>query len=162
MRSKGGNSRIPFRTLIILGITVFFLLFFIIEDRDKQNDIAIDGKDKLLFQEENYKELLLEVHEQPEEYKGVEIEISGILQQSGHPEGMFGVGRYVISCCADHSQVVGLLCSSEEFIENMEEEEWIQVQGELDYVEHEGEIKPLVNPSQVEKTSTPDNPHIFY
>ncbi len=162
MRKRRKNKLLMYGVIFSALLAVIYVsLYFYLGGAEYlveagENRIVLDEDD------EHYQTRLEEIYVHPEDYQGEEIEISGLYYTSPtHPNDMFGVGRYSITCCLDHGQVIGMLVLEEFDLDGIEDEDWIVVKGEIEIDEDGGTKKPVINPGEVEKAEMPANPHIY-
>ncbi|WP_202711022.1 TIGR03943 family putative permease subunit [Sporosalibacterium faouarense] len=102
-----------------------------------------------------------------EEFLNQEVSVIGfIYRQEDFKENQFVIARMLLSCCVADTQVIGLLCESEE-ANNFNDSEWVRITGTVNttvYLDPKfnQEISlPLLKISSIERVSEPESPYVY-
>lgn len=106
---------------------------------------------------ENYTDILKEVHESLDTYIGQKISFTGyVYRVSDLKENQFILARDMIINNKNQTVVVGFLCECEN-ASKYENETWITITGSIQKGDYYGEI-PLLKITDIKETKCPDNP----
>ena len=95
-----------------------------------------------------------DVTEEPEKYDGKTVSFKGqVAMLRRDKNNMFAPGRFVMTCCVDDIQFLGLPCKYEG-AKNLESRSWVQVEASISAEKHSlyhGEIGPVLTAISVTK-----------
>jgi putative membrane protein len=163
------NKKAFFKGLIILFTIIALILLAISISKifkeiknSKSNEVTtvndtIPSPDVAVLTEENYTNILKEVHENLNTYVGQKISFTGyVYRVADIKENEFILARDMIINSKNQTVVVGFLCKYEnatEFANNT----WVNITGTIEKGDYYGEI-PIINISSIQECAIPDTP----
>ncbi|MCT4631569.1 MAG: TIGR03943 family protein [Firmicutes bacterium] len=148
---------------------------YLSKEKDSLKDIndseinldTIEDSEIIEINDENYLELLQDIHADMEYYKGKQIHTRGfVFREKNMSTKEFVISRLVMVCCAADAQLTGLVCDYDEG-NTLEDNTWIDVFGKIEIFEYNdpntGEKYPLPKIVVIEQKNItkPENPYIF-
>lgn len=107
----------------------------------------------------NYLDVLDELHRNLDNYIGREIVIDGfVFREKEFDKNQFVVARMLVSCCAADAQIIGLLVEDKS---DFEDDVWVRVKGTVNKIDYHGEIIPKIDAKSVDKISKPKEEYIY-
>lgn len=96
----------------------------------KDDELPFDiHASSLSIRDEDYGLWYMDALDHPDHYDNKEIEIKGmVVRGKDYPENEFIVGRKALVCCADDTQMIGILCKMNH-ADHLLPNEWVQVKG---------------------------------
>ena len=108
------------------------------------------------IKDEDYALWYRDVTEEPQKYAGKTVEFKAqVALLRRKQDGMFGPGRFVMTCCADDIQFCGVSCAYDK-ISELESRSWIMLKATIRAERHPiyaGEIGPVLTALSVEPTA---------
>lgn len=118
---------------------------------------TIPSKDVAVLTNENYTDILKEVHEDLNTYIGQNISFTGyIYRVSDLKQNEFILARDMVINSKNQTVVVGFLCNCKE-AEKYENNTWVNITGSIQKGDYYGEI-PIIEITNIEKVDTPSDP----
>lgn len=118
-------------------------------------------KDSVVLDDSNYYSYLYLIYENPEEYVGKKIELTGfVFKDKSFSENEFVPARLVMVCCAADMVTSGFLCKYDNASE-LEADAWVKVTGTIQVKEDNGEITPYIEAISVENTDKPKQEYVY-
>ena len=107
----------------------------------------------IIINDEDYALWYRDVTEEPQKYAGKTVEFKAqVALLRRKQDGMFGPGRFVMTCCADDIQFCGVPCAYDK-ISELESRSWIMLKATIRAERHPiyaGEIGPVLTALSVE------------
>ena len=145
------NIKFKFKFLIIILISLLIILSIIFLTKLFNNTIIMNN--------ENYVNILKDVHDNIENYVGTKITTNGyIFRASDFNEKQFVVARDMIISESDY-RIVGFLCESDT-IKDFENNSWVTITGVISLKDYHGPM-PIIEVTSINKIPVPDEPLIF-
>lgn len=148
--------------LILLAISSSKIFKEIQKASNEETTIVSDtipSPDVATLTNENYTDILKEVHENLDTYVGQKISFTGyVYRVSDLEENEFILARDMVINNKNQTVVVGFLCrcsNAKEF----ENETWVTITGTIQKGDYYGEI-PIIDISEIEETTLPDEPFV--
>ncbi len=105
--------------------------------------------------DEDYAIWYRDITEEPEKYDGKTVSFKGqVAMLRRDKNNMFAPGRFVMTCCVDDIQFLGLPCRYEG-AKNLESHSWVQVEARISAERHplyHGELGPVLTAVSVTET----------
>ena len=150
--------------LIIAAIICFILLALAIsefvqkinntQDVTTVSDI-IPSPEIAYLTDENYTNILKQVHENLDTYLGQQISFTGyVYRVADLKDNQFILAREMIINSKNQTVVVGFLCESEN-AKNFQDNTWVKITGTIEKGYYYGDI-PYINISNIEEVSKPE------
>lgn len=145
--------------LIVFGISVYKIFFtsgkFIVNDKISKKDITE-------IQTENYTNILKAIHDDPDSYIGMKINITGyIYRVIDFNDKQFVIARDMyINESKTQSVVVGFLCEYDK-IKNFKDGTWINITGTIEMGKYHNEQIPLIKVTDLQESSEPENSFVM-
>jgi putative membrane protein len=90
---------------------------------------------------------------------GKPIDIIGLVFKSNdYPNGTFGLGRYIVYCCAIDARPFGFLVQAP--VNQVTQNQWYEVKGHFVVEKIGGEDQLKIIPDQIIPATQPDNPYL--
>lgn len=148
--------------VILLLISIIKIWKDIKNEKTKENTIVTDvipSPDVALLTENNFTDVLKEVHEDLDTYIGQRISYTGyVYRVADLKDNEFILARDMIINSKNQSVVVGFLCEYDK-AKDFLNDEWVNITGTIEKGYYYGEI-PVIKISEIEKVSIPDNPFV--
>ena len=144
--------------LVVFGISIYRIFFasgrFVVRDKVKSNEITE-------IEAENYTNILQAVHDNPDSYIGMKVKFTGYMYRLlDFNEKQFVLARDMfINNSKTQTVVVGFLCQYKD-ADNFEDGTWVNVTGIIEKGNYHNEEIPIINITNLEKTSEPDNEYV--
>lgn len=158
------NKKIISKIILILACIICFILLAIAISefifKVKNNDITtvsdtIPSPEIANLTEENYTNILKEVHENLETYIGQKISFTGyVYRVADLKENQFILAREMIINSKNQTVVVGFLCQVDN-AQNFKDDTWVKITGTIEKGYYYGDI-PYINISNIEEVSKPE------
>lgn len=133
---------------LILGVYSIFLIF------DKGDEIK--NFDVIIMNNENYTNILKEVHSNPEIYHDKKIISSGYIYfEEEFLPNEFVLARNMIVCCESEPFIVGFLCNYDNL--TFEKNTWVKIEGTLMNINN----IPTIIVEEIKKSKIPDKKNVF-
>lgn len=119
---------------LLIGLIIGFFIFAAgctkkVEEQRQPENPETWVKDKIVFTDSNYFLNLIELYYEQDTYDGVEVEIMGFLYiEEDWEKDEFLLGRFMISCCEDDMDLIGLMCKYDKASE-LVTDNWYMVKG---------------------------------
>lgn len=139
----------------------------------KKDGTADDQLDELPFditapiikiEDIDYGLWFVDVFENYARYNGKTVQFKGLAARpKGYPKNSFLVGRYAMTCCADDTAYLKLLCV-EEKDSKVRAGEWVTVTAEIQICQPAGmeEPSPVFYVKKVEKAEAPESEYVYF
>ena len=158
------NKKIISKIILVLACIICFILLAIAISefifKVKNNDITtvsdtIPSPEIANLTEENYTNILKEVHENLETYIGQKISFTGyVYRVADLKENQFILAREMIINSKNQTVVVGFLCQVDN-AQNFKDDTWVKITGTIEKGYYYGNI-PYINISNIEEVSKPE------
>ncbi|MCI8310309.1 MAG: hypothetical protein HFJ45_09190 [Clostridia bacterium] len=146
--------------LILLAISISKIFTEIKNNSEPQNTTVSDtipSPDVAVLNENNYTDILKEVHENLNTYIGQKISFTGyVYRVADLKENEFILARDMIINSKNQTVVVGFLCKCEN-AQNYTNDSWVTITGNIEKGYYYGDI-PIINITNIEEASIPTNP----
>jgi len=120
-----------------------------------------DEKAEINVTEDNFTQILYDLHDQPDDYMGQKIQISGyIYKNNTFNTNQFVIGRTMVACCTADASLVGLMCEYKED-QKLNNDEWYVVTGQINKVDFDGMSIPGIEVTRMEKINKPVNEYVY-
>ena len=117
------------------------------------------------IQDEDYGLWYRDVTEEPEKYQGKTVRFKAqVAMLRREKNGMFAPGRFVMTCCVDDIQFLGVPCHYPDSA-TLEPRSWIMVEATIDAQKHplyHGEIGPVLTALKVTKGVEPGQDYVTF
>ena len=119
----------------------------------------IPSPDVAILNNENYTNVLKEVHDNLSTYIGQQISFSGyVYRVADLKDNQFILARDMIINNKNQTVVVGFLCTYEN-AKNFANDTWINITGTIEKGDYYGEI-PIIKITKIEEISIPNEPFV--
>ena len=150
--------------LILLAISITKILGDVKSESTKEqtNSLSdcIPSQDVAVLNNENYTNVLKEVHENLKTYIGQKISFTGyVYRVADLKENEFILARDMIINSKNQTVVVGFLCNYEN-AKDLPNDSWVTITGTIEKGYYYGEI-PIIKISSLEEASIPNNPLVL-
>ena len=149
-------------SVILLLIIICIVIFRIINGaKNNPNNSSCLPQNKVnIISTSNYTNVLKAVHENIDDYVGVQINFTGyIYRVLDLKENQFVLARDMIISSNYQSVVVGFLCecdSAKDYSDNT----WVNITGKITKGNYHGDI-PIVKLTKIEKTNKPNDEYVY-
>lgn len=142
------------------GVTLVLNTQEVHEDEDVHEKINNTGV--IEFNKEHFFCYFEELQENPKQYLGREVSISGVVYKAEEDKGLFYLGRSVLNCCIADSQNLALVFKTEKS-DIPEKGQWLKVSGiiEANEVEYKGKIVVIPTIKVVSYNRVPNEENEF-
>lgn len=159
------NKKFVSKLILIIACIICFILLaiaiseFVSKIKNNQevttvSDI-IPSPEIANLTEENYTNILKEVHENLETYLGQKISFTGyVYRVADLKENQFILAREMIINSKNQTVVVGFLCQSDN-AQDFKNDTWVKITGTIEKGYYYGDI-PYINISNIEEVSKPE------
>ena len=117
------------------------------------------------IKDEDYGLWYRDVTEEPEKYKGKTVRFKAqVAMLRREKNGMFAPGRFVMTCCVDDIQFLGVPCHYSAAA-SLEARSWVMVEATIDAQKHplyQGELGPVLTAVSVETGVTPGEDYVTF
>lgn len=156
------NLKINVKIIIFIFIILFAVLsaysIYLVFDTGN----SIKDYDVISMNTDNFTNILKEVHNNPDNYYGQEVNASGyIFRLEDFAPNEFVIARNMIVCCEADPIVVGFLCNHNG-IDKFEPNSWVDIEGILEKSEYNMPIIKItkISSGKIPKNSTVQPPTI--
>lgn len=144
--------------IIIIGIVSFKV--FHGASNSHENSSCLPQNKVTKLSTANYTNILKTVHENIDDYVGVQINFTGyVYRVLDLTENQFVLARDMIISSDFQSVVVGFLCEYEKS-NAFKEETWVEITGEITKGEYHGEM-PIIKVTSIKKTEKPKDEFVY-
>ena len=158
------NKKIISKLILIIACIICFILLAIaiseLITKIKNNEVTtvsdtIPSPEIANLTEENYTNILKEVHENLETYLGQRISFTGyVYRVADLKENQFILAREMIINSKNQTVVVGFLCQVDN-AQNFKNDTWVKITGTIEKGYYYGDI-PYINISNIEEVQKPE------
>jgi putative membrane protein len=121
----------------------------------------------ILFNDDNYYEILFDVADKVDQYNGKKIIISGfVYKEEGFKQNEFVIARMMMSCCAADSQVIGLMCKWDK-APQLNKDQWVSIEGKIESTVYRNadmdkdDVMPVVVIEKIDNIKAPESPYVY-
>ncbi len=154
------NFKLDFKKVLFGCILIAILIATVIEFRNINTDTVIAKNTTAydyILTEENYTEILKEVHENIDQNIGKTVQLSGyVYKMPDFKENFFVCGRDIIQ--DGENNVAGFLCYDSKG-NSLVDNEWIEVTGVISKGDYNGDI-PVIKLGSITKITAPANTYV--
>ncbi len=141
--------------LIIVGIVIFRVI-----SGAKNNSSCLPQNSVNTINSNNYTNILKAVHENIDDYVGIEINFIGyIYRVLDLTDNQFVLARDMIISSDFQSVIVGFLCEYEKASE-FEDNTWVEITGEIYKGNYHGDM-PIVKVTQIKEVDEPNDEYVY-
>ena len=117
------------------------------------------------IQDDDYGLWYRDITEEPEKYKGKTVRFKAqVAMLRREKNGMFAPGRFVMTCCVDDIQFLGVPCHYSAAA-SLEPRSWVMVEATIDAQKHplyQGELGPVLTAVKVTKDVEPGQDYVTF
>ena len=117
------------------------------------------------IQDDDYGLWYRDITEEPEKYKGKTVRFKAqVAMLRREKNGMFAPGRFVMTCCVDDIQFLGVPCHYSAAA-SLEPRSWVMVEATIDAQKHplyQGELGPVLTAVKVTKGVEPGQDYVTF
>ncbi len=164
-------------TILILPLVVGFLIApTILDSSIAEKRVVITGatikettkiqtgsnnSQHIVLTEENYAIETTRIRENPIDFAGAIIELSGMLHKTNQlAEKQYVISRFQMTHCVADATVISFLVEFDEHPHFHENDNWVKIKGVLEVVEIDSHLLPSINVKSWEKIDMPENPYV--
>lgn len=106
----------------------------------------------------------MDIMDNPKKYDGKVVKFSGLVfRPKNYPKTSFVPGRFVMACCADDIQYMGMLCKSKQEIP-YEDKEWITLTARVkrEFLKEYRGKGPVLYLEEIEKSEKPEDDLVYF
>ena len=157
--------KIFFAIVAIVAISIFLISAYKIfiggsDELPEYTDDEIPSPDVAIIQDENYTNILKQVHDDLNTYLGQKVSFSGyVYRVKDIKEDEFILARDMIINSQMQTVVVGFLCKVQN-AQDYADGSWVKLSGTITKGNYYGEI-PLLDISQIEVIEKPENEYVY-
>ena len=131
------------------------------ELQDKINETKPIEIKKLVMDDSNYIQTIIDISDDVDSYIGSEISFDGfVYRDESIANNDFVVGRLAISCCTADAQLFGYLCKYKDQ-EQVKNDDWVNITAKIEATTYEGKEIPYLNIVQVRKIDKPKDEYVY-
>ena len=147
-------------SLCLIAFTIYFTYTIIVQIKNEGDKCTAPASDTIEITNENYTNVLKEVHDNLKNYIGKKIQISGyIYRVSDFNNNQFVLARNMIISSNLQTLVVGFLCEYSK-ISEFEDGTWVVLDGKIEKGTYHGDI-PILKVTSIKKVDKPNNEFVY-
>lgn len=153
------NFKFDFKKALFCCILIAIIIATIVEFSNINTDAVVSKASNydLILNDDNYVEILKEVHNDIDGNIGKTIKLTGyVYRMADFKENYFVCGRDIIQ--DNENNIAGFLCYSDE-ASSLIDNEWLEITGVISKGEYNGEM-PVIKIASITKVTAPANTYV--